>query len=164
MTIKQLAKELNVSPQAVYQRLQSRKIDVKKLTNPATKELTSDGEFVIRQMYSQENNQGVNKALAGNQSRQDERDKELEELRKQVAVLIEKNSSLEKRVDELKEERDEFREAMKTSQRLQEQLMNRFLPAAGETSEAKQKPGEAQPGGGAGKRSLWQRITGKGKP
>ena len=150
MTIKQLAKELKVSPQAIYQRLQSRKIDVKKLTNPVTKELTSDGEFVIRQMYSQENNQGSSKALTENQSRQDEKDKELEELRKQVAALIEKNSTLEKRVDELLQDRETFKAALESSQRIQEQMINRFLPAAGETS-----------GGGSEKRSLWQRITGK---
>lgn len=151
MTIKQLAKELKVSPQAVYQRLQSRKIDVKTLTHPVTKELTSDGEYVIRQMYSQENNQGSSQALTEKQSTQDKDAKELEELRKQVAVLIEKNSSLEKRIEELKEEREAFREGMQTSQRLQEQLMNRFLPA-GETSN-----------GGSERRSFWQRLTGKGR-
>jgi len=152
MTIKQLAKELKVSPQAIYQRLQSRKVDVKKLTNPVTKELTSDGEYVIRQMYSPENNQGSNQSFTGKQSRQDEKDIELEELRKQVASLIEKNSSLEKRVEELKEEREAFREGMQTSQRMQEQLMNRFLPAAGETT-----------GGGTEKLTWKERITGKRK-
>ena len=127
MTIKQLASQLNVSPQAIYQRLQSRKIDVKTLTHPVTKELTSDGEFVIRSMYEQENKQ----ALTEKQSRQEEQ-KELEELRKQVASLIEKNSSLEKRLEEVIGEREDFREAMKTSQRMQEQLLNRYLTAPAE--------------------------------
>lgn len=125
MTIKELAKELKVSPQAVYQRLQTRKIDVKTLTHPVTKELTSEGEFVIRSMYDQE----ISKALTENQSRPDN-EKELEELRKQVKDLIEKNSSLEKRVEELTRDRETFREAMETSQRLQEQMINRFLPAS----------------------------------
>ena len=142
MTIKQLAKELNVSPQAVYQRLQSRKIDVKTLTHPVTKELTSDGEFVIRSMYDQENKQ----ALTEKQSRQEEQ-KELEELRKQVASLIEKNSTLEKRVEEVVGEREAFREAMQTAQRMQEQMLNRFLPepqpkekAEGEKKSTAEKP------------------------
>ena len=153
MTIKQLAKELKVSPQAIYQRLQTRKIDVKGLTNPVTKELTSDGEYVIRQMYSQEINQGSGQALSEKQSSQDKDTKELEELRKQVAILIEKNSSLEKRIDELKEEKEAFREAMQTSQRLQEQLMNRFLPAAGETSSTEPE-----------KLTWRERITGRRNP
>ena len=68
MTIKQIAKELNVSPQAVYQRLQARKIDVKTLTHPVTKELTSDGEFVIRSMYEQDKKQ----SLTEKQSRHDD--------------------------------------------------------------------------------------------
>ena len=128
MTIKQLAKELKVSPQAVYQRLQARKIDVKTLTHPVTKELTSDGEFVIRSMYEQDNKQ----ALTEKQSRQDEKkelEKEVEELRKQVASLIETKTSLEKRVEEVVGEREAFRDAMQTAQRMQEQLINRFLPA-----------------------------------
>ena len=152
MTIKQLAKELKVSPQAIYQRLQNRKIDVKNLTNPVTKELTSDGEYVIRQMYSQENNQGSNQAVTEKQTTQDKDAKELEELRKQVASLIEKNSSLEKRVEELMNDREMFKAAMESSQRIQEQMLNRFLPAAGETSSEKTE-----------KRSFWQRLTGKGK-
>ena len=117
MTIKQLAKELKVSPQAIYQRLQARKIDVKTLTHPVTKELTSDGEFVIRSMYEQDSKQ----PLTEKQSRQDDK-KELEELRKQVASLIEKNTSLEKRVEEVVGEREAFREAMQTAQRMQEQI------------------------------------------
>ena len=150
MTIKQLAKELKVSPQAIYQRLQARKIDVKTLTHPVTKELTSDGEFVIRSMYEQDNKQ----ALTENQSRQDEK-KELEELRKQVATLIEKNSSLEKRVEELIGEREAFREAMQAAQRMQEQMLIRFLPAP-QPEEEKQKAA-------AGDRKLsWrERISGR---
>lgn len=140
MTIKQLAKELNVSSQAIYQRLQKKKIDVKTLTHPVTKELTSDGEFVIRAMYEQRTKQG----LAEKQESEDKKDKEIEELRKQVQELIEKNSILEKRVEELKQDREMFRDMAERSQRLQEQVINRFLPGKVE------------------KRSLWQRITGKG--
>ena len=150
MTIKQLAKELKVSPQAIYQRLQARKIDVKTLTHPVTKELTSDGEFVIRSMYEQDSKQ----PLTEKQSRQDDK-KELEELRKQVASLIEKNTSLEKRVEEVVGEREAFREAMQTAQRMQEQMLNRFLPAP--------QPEEEKPAAAAGSRKLsWrERISGR---
>ena len=149
MTIKQIAKELNVSPQAVYQRLQARKIDVKTLTHPVTKELTSDGEFVIRSMYEQDNKQ----ALTEKQSRQDDQ-KELEELRKQVASLIEKNSSLEKRIDELIDQRDSYKEVMLSSQRVQEQMINRFLP---EPKPAEEKPASTEP-----RRLTWrERFSGK---
>ena len=150
MTIKQLAKELKVSPQAVYQRLQSRKIDVKTLTHPVTKELTSDGEFVIRTMYDQENKQGTKQGLSEKQSRPEDL-KELEELRKQVADLIEKNTSLEKRVDEVVGEREAFREAMQTAQRMQEQMMNRFLTAPAPQAEER-------------KLTWRERITGRRNP
>ena len=153
MTVKQLAKELNVSPQAVYQRLQARKIDIKTLTHPVTKELTSDGEFVIRSMYEQANNQDGKQPLTEKQSRQEEK-KELEELRKQVASLIEKNSSLEKRIEEVTEQRESFREALQTSQRLQEQMLNRFLP---EPKPAEEKPASTEP-----RRLTWrERFSGK---
>lgn len=135
MTIKQLAKELNVSPQAIYQRLQSKKIDVKTLTHPVTKELTSDGEFVVRSMYEQSNS----KALTEKQSRQEDKI-ELEELRKQVAALIEKNTSLEKRVEEVIGERESFREAMLNSQRMQEQMLNKFLPAPQPEAKSQEPP------------------------
>jgi len=152
MTIKQLAKELKVSPQAVYQRLQTRKIDVKTLTHPVTKELTSEGEFVIRAMYEQENKQGSRQDLSENQSST----KELEELRKQVSDLIEKNTSLEKRVDEVIQERESFREALATSQRLQEQMINRFLPEP----QAESKQTSTEPA----KLTWRERITGRRKP
>lgn len=151
MTIKQLAKELNVSPQAVYQRLQSRKLDVKTLTHPVTKELTSDGEYVIRTMYEQDSKQ----AFTEKQSRQADNNKELEELRKQVKELIEKNSSLEKRVEEVVGEREAFREAMQTAQRMQEQMLNRFLPAP----QPEEKPGATEPR----RLTLRERITGRMK-
>lgn len=151
MTVKQLAKELKVSPQAIYQRLQAKKIDIKKLTDPITKELSPDGEYVIRSMYSQENS----KALAGNQSRQDDNSKELEELRKQVKELIEKNSTLEKRVEEVIGERESFREAMQTSQRMQEQMLNRFLPEPKPAEETKQQPASTR------KLTLRERFTGR---
>ena len=115
MTIKQLAKELKVSPQAIYQRLQSHKIDVKTLTHPVTKELTSDGEFVVRSMYNQEIKQGSKQALAEKQSRQEEL-KEIEELRKQAADLIEKNTSLKKRVEELEADKEYFKKALDKAQ------------------------------------------------
>ena len=153
MTIKQIAKELNVSPQAVYQRLQARKIDVKTLTHPVTKELTSDGEFVIRSMYEQDKKQ----SLTEKQSRQDDQ-KELEELRKQVSSLIEKNTSLERRIDELIDQRDSYKDAMQTSQRMQEQMLNRFLP---EPKPAEEKPPIIE----ESRRLSWrERFSGKTKP
>jgi AcrR family transcriptional regulator len=149
MTVRQLAKELKVSPQAIYQRLQARKIDIKTLTNPVTKELTTDGEFVIRTMYEQEHNQ----SLTEKQSRQDQ-EKELEELRKQVASLIENKTSLEKRVEELIQDREAFKSIAEKSQQLQEQMLNRFLPE-GEPEEEKQPP--ASP-----RKLTWrERISGK---
>jgi Mn-dependent DtxR family transcriptional regulator len=151
MTVKQLAKELNVSPQAVYQRLQKNKIDVKTLTHPVTKELTTDGEFVIRSMYNQDDS----KALTEKQSSQVNQDKELEELRKQVKELIEKNSTLEKRVEEVIGEREAFREAMQTSQRMQEQMLNRFLPEPKPAEENKPQPVNPR------KLTLRERFTGR---
>ena len=141
MTIKQLAKELKVSPQAVYQRLQARKIDVKTLTHPVTKELTSDGEFVIRSMYNQENKQGSKQAFTEKQAES----KELEELRKQAADLIEKCSSLQKRVDELEEDKEYFKRALEKAQDNLSDI-KALLPGAG----------------GSERRSFWQRLTGKG--
>jgi len=127
MTIKQLAKELKVSPQAVYQRLQARKIDVKSLTHPVTKELTSDGEFVIRTMYDQGINQGNKQTFT---EKQDD-SKELEELRKQAAELIEKCSTLKKRIEELEEDKEYFKRALEKSQDNVAEI-RKLLPGADE--------------------------------
>ena len=145
MTIKQIAKELKVSPQAIYQRLQSRKIDVKTLTHPVTKELTSEGEFVIRAMYDQGNNQGTKQGFTEKQ----DNSKELEELRKQAAELIENNSILKKRVEELEEDKEYFKRALEKSQDNFSEIKN-LLPGAGET------------GGGTERKLTWrERFTGK---
>ena len=69
--------------------------------------------------------------------------------------MIEKNTSLEKRVEEVVGEREAFREAMQTAQRMQEQMLNRFLPAP--------QPEEEKPAAAAGSRKLsWrERISGR---
>ena len=52
MTIKQMAEELKISPQAIYQRLKKSKVDVRKLVDYQTRELTADGEYTIRKLFS----------------------------------------------------------------------------------------------------------------
>ena len=52
MTIKELAKELGRSHQAVYKKLGNAGIDLNALKNPTTGELTTEGEKIVRDLYS----------------------------------------------------------------------------------------------------------------
>lgn len=52
MTIKELAKELGRSHQAVYKKLGNAGIDLNALKNPTTGELTTEGEKIVRELYS----------------------------------------------------------------------------------------------------------------
>ena len=52
MTIKKLSEELGVSPQAIYQKLKKSKVDVRKLVDYQTRELSADGEYTIRKLFS----------------------------------------------------------------------------------------------------------------
>lgn len=52
MTIKELAKELGRSHQAVYKKLGNAGIDLNALKNPTTGELTTEGEKIVRELYA----------------------------------------------------------------------------------------------------------------
>jgi predicted DNA-binding protein YlxM (UPF0122 family) len=51
MTIKQMADKLGVSPQAIYQKLKKNGVEVYKLTDKKTKELTAEAEVIINKLF-----------------------------------------------------------------------------------------------------------------
>ena len=110
MTIKQMAAELKVSPQAVYQKLRNNEIDVKTLTTGKNRDLTSEGEYIVRQLFSEDTPQPVKK------DQQAEIEKEVVELRKQVAELLEKNKELKESNESLREDKEYFKKALDKAQ------------------------------------------------
>lgn len=86
MTIKELAKELGRSHQAVYKKLGNAGIDLNTLKNPTTGELTTEGKKIVRELYS-------SKATA------------IEDLRTEVESEVEKvESKVESEVERLQSE------------------------------------------------------------
>ena len=100
MTIKELATKLDVSPQAVYKRLQRENIKPQQLKQGD--QLTPEGVNLIEQLFKQTNNQAV----------------ELKELRERVDKLTAEVESLRAQLQEAKEQRDKWQEEASTAHQL----------------------------------------------
>ena len=100
MTIKELATKLDVSPQAVYKRLQRENIKPQQLKQGD--QLTPEGVNLIEQLFKQTNNQSV----------------ELKELRERVDKLTAEVETLRAQLQEAKEQRDKWQEEASTAHQL----------------------------------------------
>lgn len=139
MTIKQLAEELEVTPQAVYKRLRTNGVEVKQLVNQDSKELTADGEVVIRKLFSKD--QPTKKTVI------EEYEKRLKAANVETAELKEQLKELKERLEKLQAEKDEAMKALLQEQELHKKVLDRYLPAGNE------KPSE---------RLTWrERLTGR---
>lgn len=128
MTIKQMAKKQNVSPQAIYQRLKRQGVNVNSLIDKETQELTPEGEMVLNDMFNKKNAPIKPNSTAF----ADEQKKRITELNIEVANLKEKVSSLETQLRKTEEDRDYLRLQLdKAQDNLNENIKR--LPAAGET-------------------------------
>lgn len=95
MTVTELAKELNVTQQAIYQKLRRRKIPLDSMQDTQGA-LTKDGETQIREMF-----------INSKQTQLDSLNniyKEREELREQIRELKQRNEELESRLKASEEE------------------------------------------------------------
>jgi uncharacterized coiled-coil protein SlyX len=112
MTIKQYAEQQGISPQAVYQRLKKNGIRVDTLTEANSGELTGEGIIVLDKLFDPENR--ATKPL------KDEKIEALEEqltaLKAEKAALQEKVDSLTNRVEELKQDKDNYFQALLKAQ------------------------------------------------
>ncbi len=151
MTIKQMAEKLGVSPQAVYQKLKKNKIEVYKLTDKATKELTAEGELVISKLFSEDQPE----IKPTKQKVVDSLNDQIQELRKENAVLVERVERLQQENEKLKVDKDDLFKALEKAQDLHQQTLNRFLPAAGQSSASATD---------AEKLTWKERLTGRRKP
>ena len=134
MTIKKLAEELKVSPQAVYQRLKNNKVDVRKLVDYKTRELTADGEYAIRKLFSKED--GEQKPTK--QSIIEEFTKQIESLKDELAAKDEKLKAVETERDKLAVDKENITKALFQAQELHQKALDKFLPAAGQTAATEQ--------------------------
>ncbi len=98
MTIKQTAELYGVSVQAVYQRINRAGLNIKKLKNADTGELTAEGEEAIKQLFAQHSQVNV-----------DELKTALNDSQRELASLKTENEALKARVHELESERDYLR-------------------------------------------------------
>lgn len=128
MTIKELAKELGVSPQAVYQRLKKKDVDVRKLVDFDTRELTTDGEYAIRKMFDRpgDDNKPTKQTMI------EEYNKQIEELRSLNQDLQDKLRDCEARIRSLEKDKEFYQSTCEKAQSLQEQMLNRLLPGKAE--------------------------------
>lgn len=134
MTVKQIAEELKVSPQAVYQRLKKSGVDVRKLVDSQTKELTTDGEYSIRKLFTDASEPKQTK-----QSIIEEYVKQLDALKLENASLTEKLKAAEEKASQLQVDKDNLTKALLQAQDLHQRALERMLPAAGQTVQAPEK-------------------------
>lgn len=132
MTIKQAAAKYQVSPQAIYQRLKKKKIFVESLTDKETGELTPDGELVIDSLF----NKDKQPIKANSRAYAEEQEQTIKELHRQIAELVEQKKAAEERAEFFKAQQAETNEALQKALDLQQQTLNRLLPAPGQTTAA----------------------------
>jgi len=148
MTIKEAAAKYNVSPQAIYQRLKKKKVFVESITNKGTGELTPEGEMILDNLFNPEKQP----IKANSRAYANEQENTIKELRAQIAELVEQKKAAEERAEFFKAQQAETNEALKKALDIQQQTLNRLLPAPAE-----------QPAAAAGDRKLtWrERFSGR---
>ena len=129
MTIKKLSEELGVSPQAIYQKLKKSKVDVRKLVDYQTRELSADGEYTIRKLFSHD----ASEPKQTKQSIIDEYVKQVEGLNLELATVKEQLKAAEEKCSQLAVDKDNLTKALLQAQDLHQKALERMLPAAGET-------------------------------
>ena len=150
MTIKEKAKQYQVSTQAIYQRLKKKNIHIESLTDKATGELTPEGELVIDKLYDKENQP----YKANSRAYADEQESRIKQLNIDNAIQLEKIDLLEKRIEYLQAQLDKETQNVKDLVDLQKQTLNRLLPEG--------QPTDDKPVVEAPRRLTWrERITGK---
>ena len=154
MTIKEFATNRGLSTQAVYKKLKGRKIEVDTITEKG--QLTEAGEAILRELYSTQPGDQPTNNLKGYQLR-------VETLTNETTRLQLNVEKLEAQVEALKEERDFLRKMIEQAQEME------GIRARIEALEVSQKAAQAQAltDGSSGtaeqRRSLWARITGRGR-
>ena len=130
MTIKEVAQQYSITPQAVYKRLRENSISVKSITDPNTKHLTADGEGVIKQLFDGE---GQNKPLMIHVEKAswEALNAEINQLKEKLSDMEKDLQAKEKRIDELESDRTFLREQITAAQTEREKLINR-IPTAQE--------------------------------
>lgn len=127
MTIKDAAALYGVSPQAIYQRLKSKGIDIRTLKNKAG-DLTTEGERLLEDLFDRTSVSTMDTEQG--QKAQQAPEKKDESSLLQVEKLTAEVYSLTAQIEMLKEERDYLRRALDQSQQLQAMTMRMLPPAA----------------------------------
>lgn len=111
MTIKELAKELGISTQAIYQRLKAADIRLDEIKQGKTPELTDDGAAQIRTMFTKTADKQTNDTTGALQALQLE------------------NSLLKARIEELTADRDRWAAMAAAAQQTAQQAQALTLQA-----------------------------------
>ena len=125
MTIKEVAEQYGITPQAVYKRLRENKIEVKTITDAKTKHLTADGEGVIKRLFDGE---GQNKPLMIHVEKAtwEALNDELNQLKKKLSDLEKDLQTREKRIDELEADKAYFKDQIDKAQAERSELISRI--------------------------------------
>ena len=125
MTIKELAKELGRSHQAIYKRLKTAGITLEELQEPGTGQLTEEGEKRLRSMYAQPVNRGgtvegeastpVQPVNSTSTKEVEKLQREVEALRNQVAEMQHRAELAEVKAAAAADERDFLRTQLDNS-------------------------------------------------
>lgn len=127
MTIKQYAKTVGISPQAVYQRLKTNKVKIESLTEKGTGEITGEGMAILDKLFDPKNRQ----IKPVKDERIEALEKQILDLRADLASKIERVKSLEEQAETLKEDKEYFKQALDKAQNNLSEI-KALLPGPGE--------------------------------
>lgn len=134
MTIKEYAAKIGVSPQAVYQRVKKNKIKIDTLTERGSGELTGEGIVILDKLFDPENRQ----TKPPKDELIEALEKQIAELRAEVASKSERVKSLEEQTASLKEDKEYFKQALEKEQQNMKEI-KALLPAPAKEPEARRR-------------------------
>lgn len=112
MTIKEVAKQRGISPQAVYARLKAAGIDAASITDAKTHQITEEGLKQIDNLFEKQSNKT---------STIDSQDNRLESLQAEIESLKARLKAAEEQRDEWKAQADAWKEAAQQAQQTAQQ-------------------------------------------
>ncbi len=147
MTIKEIANQHGISTQAVYQRLKAAGVDLREIKRQNSAELTEEGLVIVKAIFASSDKENVKKKA-------DLKNK-FKDLQEQIEKLTAENEELKKDRDGWREQAERLTAVAEAAQKLAADTQEALLRAQSINMASLQAA--AAPRG----LSFWQRLTGK---
>ena len=141
MTIKEIARKRGITTQAVYQKIKAAGLDISDLREENSAKLSEKGIAAVEKLFTNQKEKETQAIKRAN------------ELEIKVKSLEDELITLEKRLQEAREDRDRWAEQAKAAQQTAQQAQALNLATLQRITAPEEKESE--------RRSFWARLTGK---